>query len=79
MIVRFYTRPEYPREVWLEAVINACVHRSYNFKYMNIFVKMFDDKFVVESPGGVLPPTTAETIYESHNPATLTSWRRCSI
>lgn len=65
---KFYTRPEYPRDVWLEAVINACVHRSYNFKHMNIFVKMFDDKFVVESPGGFLPPTTPETIYESHNP-----------
>jgi ATP-dependent DNA helicase RecG len=35
---------------------------------MNVFVKMFDNKFVVESPGGFLPPTTAETVYESHNP-----------
>lgn len=65
---RFYTKPEYPHEVWLEAIINACVHRSYNLKYMNIFVKMFEDKLVVESPGGFLPPTTAETVYEAHNP-----------
>jgi len=65
---RFYTQPEYPREAWLEAVVNACVHRSYNLKQMNIFVKMFSDKLVVESPGGFLPPTTAETIYDSHNP-----------
>jgi len=65
---RFYTRPEYPRDAWIEAIVNACVHRSYNFRSMNIFVKMFDDKFVVESPGGFHPPTTAANIYESHNP-----------
>ena len=65
---KFYTQPEYPRDVWLEAVTNAAVHRSYNLKHMNIFVKMFADKMVVESPGGFLPPTTADTVYESHNP-----------
>lgn len=65
---KFYTRPEYPKDAWLEAVVNACVHRSYNFRHMNIFVKMFDDQFVVESPGGFLPPTTAETVYRFHNP-----------
>ena len=65
---KFYTQPEYPRDVWLEAVTNACVHRSYNLKHMNIFVKMFANKMVVESPGGFLPPTTAETVYDSHNP-----------
>jgi len=65
---KFYTQPEYPHDVWLEAVINACVHRSYNLKYMNIYVKMFANKLVVESPGAFLPPTTAETVYESHNP-----------
>lgn len=65
---RFITNPEYPKEVWQEAVVNAAVHRSYNLKNMNIFVKMFEDKFVVESPGAFLPPTTAETVYNAHNP-----------
>lgn len=65
---KFYTQPEYPRDVWLEAVTNACVHRSYNLKHMNIYVKMFANRMVVESPGGFLPPTTAATVYESHNP-----------
>jgi ATP-dependent DNA helicase RecG len=31
-------------------------------------VKIFDDKFVVESPGGFVPPTTALTVYDAHNP-----------
>lgn len=65
---RFYTKPEYPRDVWLEAAVNACVHRSYNLKNMVIFIKMFDDRMVFESPGGFPPPTTSENIYDSHNP-----------
>jgi ATP-dependent DNA helicase RecG len=65
---RFASTPEYPREVWQEALVNALVHRSYNLRNMNVFVKIFEDKFVVESPGSFLPPTTAETVYEGHNP-----------
>ncbi len=65
---RFANNPEFPETVWLEAVVNAVVHRSYNLKNMNIFVKMFEDKMVIESPGAFLPPTTAETVYDAHNP-----------
>jgi ATP-dependent DNA helicase RecG len=65
---KFYTRPEYPNDVWLEAIVNACVHRSYNLKNMTIFVKMFDNRLVVESPGGFPPPVTAQNIYDHHNP-----------
>ncbi|WP_454628918.1 ATP-binding protein [Bradyrhizobium cenepequi] len=65
---RFETKPEYPREVWLEAVVNAVVHRSYNLRHMNIFIKMFENKLVIESPGSFMPPTTAETVYDAHNP-----------
>jgi len=65
---RFAQTPEFPKEVWLEALVNAVVHRSYNLKNMNIFVKMFEDKIVVESPGAFLPPTTAETVFDAHNP-----------
>jgi ATP-dependent DNA helicase RecG len=71
---RFATTPEYPREAWLEAIVNAVVHRSYNLKNMNIFVKMFEDKMVVESPGAFLPPTTAETVYNTHNPRPNIMW-----
>ena len=65
---KFYTRPEYPKDAWREAIVNAWVHRSYNLKNMNIFVKMFDNRFTVESPGGFPPPVTAATVYEHHNP-----------
>lgn len=65
---RISIQQEYPEEAWFEAVVNAVAHRSYNLKNQNIFVKIFDDKFVVESPGAFVPPTTATTVYDAHNP-----------
>ena len=35
---------------------------------MNIFVKMFNDRLVIESPGAFPPPVTPENIYDTHNP-----------
>jgi ATP-dependent DNA helicase RecG len=65
---RLERRDEYPEGAWFEAIVNAVAHRSYNFKTQNIFVKIFDDRITVESPGGFVPPTTAQSIYEAHNP-----------
>lgn len=65
---RLERRQEYPEPAWFEAVVNAVGHRSYNFKMQNVFVKMFNDRIVIESPGGFVPPTTAASVYESHNP-----------
>lgn len=65
---KFYTAPEYPPEAWYEAVVNACVHRSYGLRNMDVFVKMFDNRLVVESPGGFPPFVTPQTIYETSHP-----------
>jgi ATP-dependent DNA helicase RecG len=65
---KFYTVPEYPVVAWYEAVVNACVHRSYGLRNMNIFVKLFEDRLVVESPGGFPPFVTPENIYTQHHP-----------
>lgn len=65
---KFFVSPEYPRTAWYEAIVNACVHRSYMLRNMNVFVKMFDDRLVIESPGGFPPGVTADNIYESHHP-----------
>ena len=64
----FYTAPEYPKFAWYEAIVNACVHRSYGLKNMNIFIKMFDNRLEVVSPGGFPPPVTPQNIYEMHQP-----------
>ena len=67
---RFFTQPEYPRTAWYEAVVNACVHRSYGngLKNVPIFVKMFSDRLVIESPGTFPAFVTPENIYDSHVP-----------
>jgi ATP-dependent DNA helicase RecG len=54
---RFFNSPEYPEFAWYEALVNACAHRSYGngMKNMPIFVKMFDDRLEIESPG-LFPP-----------------------
>jgi ATP-dependent DNA helicase RecG len=64
----FYSVPEYPPAAWYEAVVNACVHRSHALRNMNIFVKMFDDRLIVESPGGFPPFVTPDNIFDMHQP-----------
>jgi len=65
---KFYTAPEYPPPAWYEALVNACVHRSYSLRTMNVFIKMFDDRLEVESPGGFPPLVTPKNIYDVHKP-----------
>lgn len=65
---KFYTAPEYPKPAWYEALVNACVHRSYSLRTMNVFIKMFDDRLEVESPGGFPPLVTPQNIYDVHKP-----------
>jgi ATP-dependent DNA helicase RecG len=61
---KFVTTPEYPRHAWFEAVVNALVHRSYNFSGSEVFVKFFPDRIEIESPGGFVPPVNEKTIFE---------------
>ena len=67
---KFFPFPEYPKLAWYEAIVNACVHRSYGngMKNMPIFVKMFDDRLVIESPGPFPPLVTPSNIYDTHQP-----------
>ncbi|MDA0835497.1 MAG: hypothetical protein O2955_14215 [Planctomycetota bacterium] len=67
---KFFPVPEYPKPAWYEAIVNACVHRSYGngMKNMPIFVKMFDDRLEIESPGPFPPFVTPSNIYETHQP-----------
>ncbi|HTJ79255.1 MAG TPA: ATP-binding protein [Rariglobus sp.] len=65
---RFYSVPEYPKVAWYEGIVNACCHRSYGLRNMTIFIKIFDDKMLIVSPGALPPMVTPENIYETHNP-----------
>ncbi|WP_246026568.1 ATP-binding protein [Paracoccus luteus] len=61
---KFVTSPEYPRWAWFEALVNACVHRSYSFSGTDISIKIFTNRMIIESPGGFVPPVSERTIYD---------------
>lgn len=48
---RFEPTPLIPEDAWLEAIVNAVVHRSYNVSGDHIRVEIFDDRIEVNSPG----------------------------
>lgn len=66
---KFVNEPEYPEFAWVEAAVNAVVHRSYSLRNTPIFVSMFDDRLEVVSPGGfpvAFPtPIRAETLWSN--------------
>lgn len=62
---RFSTTNEYPEDAWYEAVVNACVHRTYSngLRNADVFIKMFDDRLEILSPGSFMPFVTPENVY----------------
>lgn len=46
----FKTRHLYPERVVKEAIVNAVIHRDYRLN-RDIFIRLFDDRIEVESPG----------------------------
>ena len=67
---KFSIIAEYPKEAWYEAIVNALIHRSYGNGQMNasVTIKMFDNRLVIESPGGFPPFVNPENIYGNHRP-----------
>lgn len=75
---KFVTTPEYPKWAWFEALVNACVHRSYSFSGTDVTIKIFPSRMVIESPGGFVPPVNEQTIYSmraSRNHHTMDAMR----
>lgn len=67
----FQTIPEYPEFCWTELIVNAGAHRDYSIKGTDIQIKMFDDHFVVESPGilpGLVRVNNIREFHFSRNP-----------
>lgn len=62
----FVTIPEYPESCWKELIVNAVTHRDYSIVDTDIQIKMFDDKFVVESPGIFAGTVTEKNIRFNH-------------
>jgi ATP-dependent DNA helicase RecG len=53
---------EYPFPAIREAVANAVIHRDYWQSGSRVQVAIYADRIEVESPGGLLPPVTVETL-----------------
>lgn len=48
---RFEPRPIIPRDVWLEALVNAALHRSYSMAGDHVRVEIFPNRIEIENPG----------------------------
>ncbi len=59
---------EYPKFAWYEAIVNAVTHRAYDLKNANIFIRMFNNRIEVTSPGNLPGPVTVQNIYKQHFP-----------
>jgi ATP-dependent DNA helicase RecG len=53
---------EYPYPAIREAIANAVIHRDYWQTGSRVQVAVYADRIEVESPGGLLPPITVETL-----------------
>ena len=53
---------EYPEEAWLEGIVNALCHRSYNIQGNAIYIKHFDDRFEISNSGPLPQQVTVDNI-----------------
>ncbi|NVP17242.1 putative DNA binding domain-containing protein [Candidatus Gracilibacteria bacterium] len=68
---KFVKIPEYPEDAWLEGIVNALTHRSYNLQGNVIYIKHFDDRLEISNSGPLPSIVTVENIKEtrfSRNP-----------
>jgi ATP-dependent DNA helicase RecG len=67
----FKTQHAYPERVVKEAIVNAVVHRDYRLN-RDIFIRIFDDRIEIESPGvfpgGITPANIAKAGSRARNP-----------
>ncbi|MGM0202850.1 ATP-binding protein [Enterococcus sp. AZ149] len=68
---KFEKAPEYPEEAWIEGIVNAAIHRSYNISGDDIRVMMYDDRLEIQSPGkfpSIVTPKNIREVHFSKNP-----------
>lgn len=53
---------EYPEEAWLEGIVNALCHRSYNIQGNAIYIKHFDNHLEISNSGPLPAQVTIENI-----------------
>lgn len=58
----FVKVPEYPEDAWLEGVVNALCHRSYNVQGNAIYIKHFEDRLEISNSGPLPAQVTIDNI-----------------
>ncbi len=61
-IGKFRKVPEYPEDAWLEGIVNALCHRSYNVQGNAIYIKHFDNRLEISNSGPLPAQVTIENI-----------------
>lgn len=78
----FKTLHLYPERVIKEAIVNAVIHRDYRLN-RDIFVRVFDDRVEVESPGvfpgNITPATISKAGSKSRNPLIASNLREFPV
>lgn len=59
---RFKKLPEIPEDAWLEGIVNALCHRSYNRQGNAILLRHFDDRLEIVNSGPLPAQVTTENI-----------------
>jgi ATP-dependent DNA helicase RecG len=59
---RFHRVPEFPKEAWLEGIVNALCHRSYNLQGNPVMIRHFDDRMEISNSGPLPAQVTVENI-----------------
>jgi ATP-dependent DNA helicase RecG len=58
----FRAIPEYPEGAWLEGIVNALFHRSYNLQGNCTYIKHYDDRLEISNSGPLPAQVTVENI-----------------
>lgn len=78
----FKTLHAYPERVVKEAIVNAVIHRDYRLN-RDIFVRIFDDRVEVESPGllpgNITPANIARSGSRARNPLIASNLREFPV
>lgn len=59
---KFLKVPEYPEDAWLEGIVNALCHRSYNVQGNAVYIKHFDNRIEISNSGPLPAQVTVENI-----------------
>lgn len=59
---KFHRLPEFPKEAWLEGIVNALCHRSYNLQGNPVMIRHFDDRMEISNSGPLPAQVTVENI-----------------